>query len=67
MVGEMVGATEARLLQAVIRHEHHVLRELFPPKLQRQYNLGPRPHDFELPATDAMKFIPRVPVLYKRD
>ena len=63
-VGEMVGVAEARLLQAVTRCEHHLLRGLFPPKLQRRHNLRPRPHDFELPAKDTKNFIPRV--LFKR-
>ena len=63
-VEEMVGAAEERLLQAVLRNDCHVLRGLFPPIVQRRYNLRPRRHNFELPAKDIKNFIPRV--LYKR-
>ena len=62
-VEERVGVAEDRLLSAVTWSHSHVLCRIFPPKVRRQYNLRPRPHDFVLPTKNKRNFIPRV--LYK--
>jgi Reverse transcriptase (RNA-dependent DNA polymerase) len=59
-IESLVGDLEGRLLRAVISHDSHVLRGLFPPRVQRTYSLRPRPHNFELPKKDDKNFIPRV-------
>jgi len=48
----MVGDTELRFLRTVVVKESHVLQDLFPEKVQKHYNLRPRPRDFKFPAKD---------------
>jgi hypothetical protein len=60
----MIQRVEGRLLKAVIDNDLHVLRRLFPPIVQRCYDLRPRPHQFTLPEKDDTNFIPRV--LFRR-
>lgn len=33
-------------------NEGHVLRDLYPEKVQKHYNFRPGPHDFKLPVKD---------------
>ena len=57
---DMAKLADERLLAAVIRCDHHVLRGLFPPVINTKYHLRPRPHNYSLPPKDNRQFIPRV-------
>ena len=48
----MVSDEELRLLRTLIWNESHVLRYLFPEKVQKHYKGTSRPHDFKLPGKD---------------
>ena len=58
-VARMVEGSEDGLFRSIIDQEFHVLRPIFPPTVDRQYNLKPRPHDFVLPPRDDINYLPQ--------
>ena len=44
----MCDDADATLFRSIVSDRKHVLHQLLPPKVQRRYDLRPRPHDFEL-------------------
>ena len=56
----MIDVADRRLLRAVVICNNPVLLSLFPPILDIQYNLRPRPHNFKFPEKYNVNFILRV-------
>ena len=57
---ELIGAAEFKLLNDVTHNELHILRPLFPPKVQCSIALRPIAHNFTLPLKDSANFISQI-------
>jgi len=50
-------AAEVSLLRAVGNCPNHVLRSIFPPIVERAYDMRPRPHEYQLHERNYIKSI----------